>query len=362
MTLVGAAQTLLTLLLGEEQAARLLEAVGVCVITSVLDTDIIIRDLSRYIQTGKATSLMMAARFGSVKFFASTSVQAEVPLHINRVTDRRGIDPDEARRIWREEYEPLITFLDPGDMVALSPRASMVDQLDAKDTATGQLIDLIQAQVALSDDHHLIAYTPVRHEWTQVAVAFRDIGKRDSSYVAVYTGGGVTIWVGMGAIQALIALLRRVDRRILLGLGVATLVIAGFLMIFPGTRRWLIEKIETARQGSLGRVGDSLISMVGALARMDEQAKEARAFINDRQVAHDPPRRVSEYMVEILSHTHAGCTPEEISRRMIEQDYKPKGEHPERYVAKVLRENPKRFERLPTGLWILRSARRQAAS
>jgi hypothetical protein len=254
----------------------------------------------------------------------------------------------------------LITFLDPGDMAPLSPRASLVDQLDPKDTATGQLIDLIQAQVALSDDHHLDAYTPVRHEWTQAAVAFRDIGKRDSGFVAVYSGGGVTIWVGIGAIQALIALLRRVDQRVLLGVGVATLMIAGFLMIFPGSRRWLIEKFESARQGGLGRVGDSLITMVDALARMDEQAKEAHAFINEHQVAHDRPRRVSEYVVEILSHTHAGCTPGEISRRMIDQDYKPKGEHPERYVAKVLRENPKRFERLPTGLWILRSARRQA--
>jgi hypothetical protein len=111
MTLVGAAQTLLSLLLGEEQAAKLLDAVGVCVITAVLDTNIIMRDLSRFIQTGEATGLMEAAKFGSVRFFASTSVQAEVPLRINRVTDRRGIDPDEARRVWSEEYEPLITGL-----------------------------------------------------------------------------------------------------------------------------------------------------------------------------------------------------------------------------------------------------------
>jgi hypothetical protein len=361
-TLLGAAQAILTLLLGDEQATKLLDMFGVTIITSVLDADIIIRDLSRYIQTGQATGLMIAAKFGGVRFFASTAVQQEVPLRVNRVTGRRGIAPEEAQRVWHEKYEPLITFLDPTDITALSPRAALVDGVDPKDTPTGQLIDLIRPQQALSGDHSLAAYSPVATEWTQVAVAFRDIGMRDASFVALYSGGGLTIWIGVDAIHALISLVRIADKRVLVGLGIAAVVSVGLLIAVPSARRWLIEKLQSAREGGFARLGNSLVAMAETLARMDQQAEAAHAFIGERQLTHEPPRQVREYVINILSHTHVGLTPAEISQRMIQQGYRPKGQRPARYVARVLRENSKRFERLPTGRWTLRSVRWPTAS
>lgn len=357
-TMVGMAQDLLTLFLDHEQACKLLDLLGVSVFTYVLDTNVIVKDLSRYLQSEQLTGLMIAAKFGGVRLFASTTVRDEVPKRLERLTSRRGIAIDHARARWWRDYAPLITFLDPADMPALSPRAELVAAVDPDDVATGKIIDLIRPQSALSEDRHLAAYVPSGPDWTKFAVAVRDTAGRDANYVVIYVGGGLTLWIGASAVAGLVSLLLKADRRFLLGVGLVLTVIAGLLVAHPASRGWLREKAEQVLTLGPERLHAYMTFISDALIHLyeqDVQAKLASSFILERQVAHAAPRLVREYIPAILSHSHIPLTADEIAQQMIRQGYAPRGAHPERYVANVLRAHPALFEQQRPSRWGLRS-------
>ena len=72
-------------------------------------------------------------------------------------------------------------------------------------------------------------------------------------------------------------------------------------------------------------------------------------------MAHVAPQLVREYIPAILSHSHIPLTADEIVQQMIRQGYAPRGAHPERYVANVLRAHPALFEQQRPSRWGLRS-------
>lgn len=359
-TMVGMAQDLLTLFVGNARACELFDLLGVSVFTYVLDTNVIVKDLSRYLQSQQPTGLMIAARFGGVRLFASTIVRDEVPERLERLTSRRGIAIDQARARWWREYAPLITFLDPADIQALSVRAELVAAVDPDDVATGKIVDLIRPNGTLSEDRHLAAYTPSGPDWTQFAVALRDTARRDASYVVIHVGGSLTLWIGASSAAALISLIRKAGGRFLLGLGLVLTIVAGLIVAQPASRSWLRENAQRVLdlgperlQSYLALVGDGLLR----LHEQDEQAKRASSFIHERQVPETPPRLVREYIPDILSHSHVPLTTQEIVQQMIRRGYVPKGKRPERHVASILRAHPALFEQQRPLRWGLLSHR-----
>lgn len=357
-TIIGLVQEVLTFFLGHENARELLNQLGVSVFTCVLDTNVILKDLSRYILSQQPTGLMIAARFGGVRLFASTVVRDEVPERLERLTSRHGIAIAIAREHWWREYAPLITFLDPTDGQALSPRATIVARVDPDDLPTGKVIDLIRPHAALSEDHHLSAYTTQGRNWTQFAAAARDSSRRDADYVVVHLGAGFALWMGTSAVGGLISLLRRTDRRLILVVGLASTLIAGILIAHPASHGWLRGKAQhildmgsERLHGYLSVIGDALLR----LHEEDVNAKRASGFILEQQMSHTSPKLVRDYIPEILSHSHIPLTADEIVQEMVRYGYEPKGMYPERYVARVLRTHPLLFDELRPHRWGLRS-------
>lgn len=357
-TVIGLVQEVLTFFLGHENAFELLNQLGVSVFTCVLDTNVILKDLSRYILSQQPTGLIIAARIGGVRLFASTVVRDEVPERLERLTSRHGIAVAVAREHWWREYAPLITFLDPTDGRALSPRATIVARVDPDDLPTGKVIDLIRPHAALSEDHHLSAYIVGGRHWTQFAAAARDSSRRDADYVVVHLGAGFALWMGASAVDGLISLLRRTDRRLILVVGLASTLIAGILIAHPASRGWLREKAQRILDLGPERLHEYLTVISDALIQLHEEdvnAKRASGFILKQQVPRESPRLVRDYIPEILSRSHVPLTTGEIVQEMVRRGYEPKGTHPERYVARVLQAHPLLFDELRPHRWGLRS-------
>src|SRR5262249_23502831 len=103
------------------------------------------------------------------------------------------------------------------------------------------------------------------------------------------------------------------------------------------------------------QIAERVAEIVDALVKLDKKSKEAGQFLDANEMAHDPPHLAREFVIEVLAHTYAHLTAYEISQRMQDLGYEPRGEHPERYVAKILRENPSLFERHSGWRWGLNS-------
>jgi hypothetical protein len=355
---IGLAQDVLTFFLGHEHACALLDQLGVSVFTCVLDANVILKDLSRYLLSQQPTGLMIAAQFGGVRLFASTVVRDEVYEHLDRLTSRHGIAIAIAQDKWRHTYAPLITFLDPADVQALSPRGEVVAAVDPDDVPTGKIIELIRPHAALSEDHHLSVYTIKGRSWTEFAAAARDSSRRDADFVVVHLGGGLALWLGASAVGGLISLLRRTDRRLLVAVGLAATLIAALLIAHPASRGWLREKAQYLFDMGPERLHIYLSAIGDGLLRLhdeDVNAKLASGFILEQRMLHEAPRLVRDFIPEILSRSHVPLSANEIVQEMVRRGYKPKGAHPERHVTRVLRAYPRLFDEQRPHRWGLRT-------
>ncbi|HZC07541.1 MAG TPA: hypothetical protein VE338_18040 [Ktedonobacterales bacterium] len=318
----------------------------------------ILKDLSRYLLSRQPTGLMIAARFGGVRLFASTVVRDEVYEHLDRLTNRHGIAIATAHEHWRRTYAPLITFLDPTDVQALSPRGEVVAAADPDDVPTSKIIELIRPHAALSEDHHLSVYTIKGRSWTEFAAAARDSSRRDADFVVVNLGTGFALWLSASAVGSLVSLLRRTDRRLLKVVGLAATLIAALLIAHPVSRGWLREKAQYLFDMGPERLHVYLAVIGDALIRLhdeDVNAKLASGFILEQRMPHEAPRLVRDYIPEILSRSHVLLTADEIVQEMVRLGYKPKGAHPERHVTRVLGAYPLLFEEQRPHRWGLRT-------
>jgi hypothetical protein len=293
---------------------------------------------------------MRAARIGLVRFFCSAEVRAEVLEHLPELTSRHATS-NEAIHVWHKHYAPLITILGPSGIPTLSAQARRVLHHDPDDTPTALVIDMVRPQTVLSEDHHLSADSPTGRNWTQWAAAYRDQSEAQAIFVAVRFSGGFTVLVAVSSIEALIARLLKVDWRILLGVIVAVGIGSGIAIAHPTSRTWLKERRDATGAWAQEHLAESVTAVVEALVALDQQSKAAGRFLEEHALVHESPNLVQEYIFEVLARTHAYLTAREISLRMQDLGYEPRGEHPERYVAKVLRENPHLFERHPSWRW-----------
>ncbi len=353
MPMLGALERLLLLLAGEEQTAELFEALGVGIVPVVLDANVIFQDIARYLRTKKPTGILLAARFGFVRFFCSTEVRDEVLEHLRERT-RRHATSDEAMQAWEKHYAPLISILDLSGIEVLSTKAVRVQRNDPDDLPTAILIDTIRPQAVLSEDHHLSPYGPAGKDWTQLAVAYRDTSLGQATFVSFYLGGGFTVVMSIATIKALIALILKVDGRILLGIGLGLLAAGGVAAAHPTSRKWLNERLHAAGTWASEHLAEWVPELLDALVELHQQVNEASQFLEEHAVAYEPPRLAHDYMMEVLARTHTDLTAREISTRMQHLGCEPRGEHPERYIAKLLRENPNLFERHSSRRWRFR--------
>ncbi|HEX9038173.1 MAG TPA: PIN domain-containing protein [Ktedonobacterales bacterium] len=352
--ILAAIEQLFVALSGERTTAQLFESLEIKILSVVLDANIIFIDIGRFLRTQKATALLLAARSGFVRFYYSTEVRSEVLEHLAELTSKHATS-DEALRVWKKHYEPFITALDPASIKKLSSRALRVQAVDPDDLDTAKVSDLLRPHTVLSLDHSLNPYHPgqtlTEKNWTELAAAYRDWSNGQMVFVSLSFGGGVSLMVAMSSIEALISLLLKVDSRIMFTVGLGLMLAGGLAFAHPTSRKWLNERMRAAGTWSQEHLVERVVEVLDTLAQLADQTKEANGFLEERQLEHEPPQLARDYLIEVLAHTHAYLTVREISLRMQNQGYEPKGEHPERYVARMLRENPGLFKRYGSRLW-----------
>jgi len=328
LVLLEVIHDLLRLFVTEEEVQRFLRSLGVHFASCVVDTNIWLADITRTLKTGKPSGLLQAAHIGTLRLYASTVVRDEVPEKISAIKSLK-INPEQARRLWETSYLPRIHFLDPASLPLLD---SQVLVRDPDDVATGQLIELLRPSIVLSlDKKHLGGFTVVSDpvNWTMFAAAYRDQAERDALVVGLSLGGGLTVGLSLEAVQGIIAALARIDRRLLLAFAAAL----GAAIVLPPTRRLLqrlVQSLFSFAQSDFVR--ESLQTIFTQIT----QAAEAKRFLLEHERSVSQPTRVLEFLLFVLSRAEGALSVKELTRRSIDLGYRPKGEHPERYVRRLL--------------------------
>jgi hypothetical protein len=281
--------------------------------------------------------------------YASTVVRAEVPRELNeRAKSMKISDLEQAHRLWQTDYLPSICFLDPD---SLPPMGIQVVVDDPDDVPTGQLIESLRPSIVLSlDKKHLGNFNIVSdpRNWTMFAAAWRDHAERDALVVGLYLGGGMTVVLSFEVVRGIIVAVTRLDKRLLLALA----AVLGATVVIPSTRRVLLRLIQSLTSFAQSEfVRERLLPLMTQIATKIAQAAEAKQFLLEKERPISQPTRVLEYLILALSRAGGALSVKGLTRRIIDLGYKPRGEHPERYVRRLLGASPEWFEQDEAGYW-----------
>lgn len=335
----------------EEWGKHLLDTLGVHFASCVVDTNIWLADITRTIKTNKPSGLLQAAHIGTLCLYASTVVRDEVPRKIHERAKSLKIDPEQACHLWKTLYLPCIRFLDLTHLPLSSKLVLELQMRDSDDVAIGQLTEALRPSIVLSlDKKHLGGFAIVSDpvDWTMFAAAYRDSAKGDAMIVGLHLGGGMVVSLSFGVIRLIIAAIARMDKRLLL----AIMAGLGAAILFPPTRRLLLQFgqfLLSFAQSDLVR--ERLQAISSEIAMSTAQALEAKQFLLEKERSVSQPAKALEYMLFALSRAGGALSAAELTRRMIDLGYRPRGENPKRYVRRLLGIHPEWFERDENGQW-----------
>ncbi len=357
-TLLENAYDVLYFLTRDEQLVdHLLDVVGVRIEVCVFDTCMFLNDIKYALKKRRQTALLYGAKLGGVKVFASVNVRDEMPRKITELMPQWGINPQEALHVWEKEYAPWIRFVDPSGMPRASARLAALERRDLTDLQTGQLIELIRPHTVISNDADLASFGTLSQYSAIVTCAYRDKGKREAIVVYLNATGIFALEMTIAALSSLFEFVCKVDKRILLGILLSLLVAGGAAWLYRPSRTWLQERFRTVKphvQASLQRVGDSLRTVMEDYDRLKREAEKASAIIAASQRVIKPQKTVRDYASRILANAAGPLSVAELSRRMQEEGYVPRGKHPEIYLRKILHTHPGIFGMDEAKRWYIR--------
>lgn len=327
----------------------------------VIDTDILLSDVRHSLQTGYYTSLIEAARMGTLRVFASTTVRDEVweKLGNEELMKKLGMDSSLALRRWQQVYLPRITFLDPTGLPLLSKRVRKLQDKDRDDVPTGQIIELLQPDVAFCfNTRHLGAFEVTARGWVWVAVAYRDLSRQQGLIVSIHCGSGLALQGMMATASGAYSLALKVDQKVWLGLLLALLGICSFVLVHPPSRRWLLEHKEDlarAAQSGIRRLGEGLAPVMSHMAAIEQKGREAEERLaQGRHRTITRPRSIVQVSAMVLARSLRPLRVDEIIQQMEHDGYRATMEDPERSFREVLGAQSRLFVE-EEGRWSLKS-------
>ena len=89
---------------------------GLTVTTCVVDTNVLLNDVSRYVKKGEPTGIMRAAKAATVRFFVSPTVVGEVLEHLPGTARRNALPVEPLLAAWQIHYEPYLVVVDPANI------------------------------------------------------------------------------------------------------------------------------------------------------------------------------------------------------------------------------------------------------
>jgi hypothetical protein len=359
-TFIGTMYELLQRQLGDATAAEILRTLGISIRSCVLDTNSILNLISYVLRTrreipGYELPLLTVGALGGVHLLASTTVRDEVPEKIVELCPHKiHMDPAEAVAVWRRDFAPRFTFVDPSQLPLLSICVQIVAALDEDDVPTGQLIELSGAHAVYSNDQLHLGHFGILGKFNaEVSTAYRAKSQRDAAVLTIFMGGEFVVTLSMPAVEALVQSLGRVDWRI--WLGIAGVAIAGVTAAYlhPRSRQWMTSTLVGLRSFAEQAI-EALVAWEAAMQRTNQ-------ILIAQQRPTDAPRTAMEYAFRALAAAPGPLTSRGITDRMIEFGYQTTSQNPHYYVAHVLRRHDRLFEELSGRRWRLRSHEDSAA-
>ena len=332
-----------------EEYDRLVNTYGRTHITvAIVDTNILINDVKHSLLVKPLTSLMEAARIGALKLFASTTVRDEVweKLGDEAIARKLKVDPVEALERWVQHYLPWITFLDPTGLPLLSTRVKDIE--DPDDVPTAQIIELLRPDVVLCyDTKHLGHFDVTAEGWVYVALAYRDISRREGMVVGIELVGTFSLNTTFGFAQLSLSIAGKIDKKVWLIVGLIIIVALCCALAHPTSRRWLQtkgEEVASVMKHTTEHIGAGVARITETMTTVERAAGDARRQLSLRpERAVTPPRKVREYAAWVLARASGPLSAGEIVKRMKEAGYYTASEYPERYLKRILRAHPGLF-------------------
>jgi predicted nucleic acid-binding protein len=154
----------------------------------VLDTNVLRQEVLRRVRLPeRPTRMATALGMNTIRLLTAPHVVEEMDEHIREFAQKDSLDPEEAWRIWRDEYLPELFVVDVAGLLrdhALVQRVS-----DPDDTPLGVLAALLGVR-ALSADRADLGALASGDEWLQHIIAATDAGLGE----VVLHGTGLTIY------------------------------------------------------------------------------------------------------------------------------------------------------------------------
>lgn len=142
-------------------------------VTGVVDTQVILRDLSHAVRTGRLTALRLSAQLGWI--VAPPHVPAEVDEHLESFALQCKLDSSAIRAAWAQ-LEGHIKVQPTPETFLHDPRVRALAALDPDDAPTGALALALAPAVILSADKDFVrAGLVLTDDWLPLAHALADV-------------------------------------------------------------------------------------------------------------------------------------------------------------------------------------------
>jgi predicted nucleic acid-binding protein len=223
----------------------------------LVDTNVLRSDVLRRVRVrpGPFGRMLSAVSLGGVRIIAPRHVVDEMDEKIRGFAEKASLDPDAAEDVWRNEYRPLLTVVDAGDMVdALAAHPHVAATLvHDRDDAPLAVLAVLLGQVALSEDPDL-GLLGTGRPWLAHIVAATDAALSDEM-TWVYGWGGAEAVSGLAHAgrSAYGGLQRTVGSR---GAAILAIILAGLVvavLVTPRTREWLVSTPPVRAAGRVAR-------------------------------------------------------------------------------------------------------------
>jgi hypothetical protein len=259
----------------------------------IVDTNVLLTSLRRYMRDGRS-ALLGAATRGTLRIFAASHVYWEVLEKIPLVMPGWGFDAAIAATALDEQFLPWIRFVDVRGFSEPGRAAELVT--DADDRPTAVLVGVLSPAVSLSRDPHLIETGFAFHDWVPPLLAGAARGEAASGLIAANAVLNLTVSMAGSAARAA----RRFPGPAVVAVGCGVALVGALAL-----RTDLWHSRASLAGGARG-VAEAALSRLGTLLEeMGDHGQKLDAATVTRSYPPSPPERLMRVLaLEPVPRSH----------------------------------------------------------
>lgn len=321
----------------------------------VLDTNIILKDISYICKKRKETALLGEVESGFVRLIVTPSIIEEVYESIPEFAKNTRNDPDLMLTIW-EYYKKKLTVIHPQEVT--SQRLNHLATRDPDDIPTAQLIEVVGPTLALSEDKDLKDFGYAQsEEWLPYVLRTGVSIEKDALDIIIKAGGGTIFFCISSGLYMIAKNIFKVIKKFPMHFLGTLCVLAGSFIIDSRLQNWFLSKLKAITEYNAQNVPRALESIKELKSYIEDvyvKSKEAEKYLEYGKPSYDIPKTMKGYIIRALIFSPYSLTPTEILERIKAMGYRPRGLKPEAYLRRILRQDPT-FCTDEKGRWVIKT-------